>query len=328
MASAKHLRPNPRINQFDQTPRQAQGLVAENPEIERRILQIQAELHIERSGHNFQEKFSEDAHFLKFPTDPLQLKQGLKEFLARARNLPLPLRQKLLSYGNLIKVIFGFDGASVISSLAGKTGKPQVVSPIFTKEEVAELQDAFTGEIIGIVPRKSRNNHPAFFVVNYKTLHALFVENRDLMNYRLDQPAKTFFEQHLQHHITNPSEYSDIVFGILSGYPRDSVQMYQRFQQITRSLPQFKKLEMAHYSGDLSAEDFIRAIRKSTLEQNDKITLVDMLEARKSGEKLDPEADFRVLHPGDIPFAKKRAYWITQYKNLYSPLIEELKTKE
>jgi hypothetical protein len=218
---------------------------------------------------NNKEEFSKIGQKHDFATSGQIVENTFAEFLQQVKGLSEKIVKKLLSQKNISAFVLGFDGILLCNSSSENA---------LTKEEQIELEKALgESEIFILAPVKLgySGESDGFFILNKELAQSVVAKNHDIF-------SETITNSNFSNWVKEESQNlvdDDTKLGLLSGYPRESVEQYQIWLKAQKKALLDSNYSAMFANGNIDVERISAYINKmEQLEPHEKKALINSLQ--------------------------------------------------
>lgn len=257
-----------------------------------------------------------DNRYLKLSVSSKNLFATIEYFIQIISQLKPDLAAKLFQLVSVRKAAFGLDSVALV--------KTATYGIALNDYELSLLNRSLSGDLFAIIDLKKDNRSDSFMMINKPAVKAVMEHHRD----DFDDFAKADPVSYIAREIAQPLRRGEqpgkaIQYGLLSGFPRESVRLYPYFDSYRRAFPDFSQAYMMYISGNYEANNVYAVIENLPVPEKDKNFLRSILaeHARFHDRSIITAGDFVMLNSSDLHYAKRREHWFHHLDSVYKPIV-------
>lgn len=285
---------------------------------------VEAELHKCNSQVNTAE-LDNDSKAFKFVPDSRILFSSIGDFFSHASELPGGLWAKLSAYTKLRRSAYGMDAVACIQT------QPQRGVNDY---ELNQIRSIFGGSNFEVRSIKKDNRANNFMMINRLAARKVVQNHPDLFDDFAKHDIVRWIDQNLLNKISERAargkpvsndvdNFPDVQYGLLSGFPRQSVLLYPAFDTLKRKYPVFANAYTKFLYQNLPADNVVNVIKRSGMTKKDESFLLGIVsqQARFNDRSVIQLDDFDMLSKEDLAYAQRRHAWFMELERIYAPLM-------
>lgn len=258
-----------------------------------------------------------DAHYLKIPVTFQRLITTTEFFIQVMSSQKPELAARLFKLDGVRKCAYGLDSVALVKTHPGMGVALNDYESYLTKNNL-------NGEMFTVFDIEKNNYANSLLIVNNmaaKSITQFYPEDFDDL-VRSD-PIK-FIERSIVDPLRKGrTPTADMQFGLLSGFPRESVRLYPAFDELRKRLPKFANIYRQFLNDEIQANEVYRVIKGLNIPEPEKKFLLKILadQARFNDRAAITAGGFIMFKGEDLHYAQRREQWFRYLDNVYKPIV-------
>lgn len=264
------------------------------------------------------EALDADSRNLKLPFSHSQLVTTVEYFLNVLSGLKPELLSKVFRLDAVRKAVYGLDSVSFVRT-------DPLWGVALNDYEMSLITRALNGDYFTVIDILKDNRADSFMLVNNLSAKAVMQNHPDAFDDIAKADPITYIRKKLVKPLVSGQQPPNhLQYGLLSGFPRESVTKYPYFDSIRRKFPKFARIYVNYLGGEASTNDVYEVINGLPIDQKGRAFLFEILRehARFNDRRALTIGGFIMLTSADLYYAERRELWFRHFDSVYKPVVQ------
>ncbi len=261
-----------------------------------------------------------DFEYRNLPVRYDQLITGVEYFMnLMSANKP-ELAAALFKLDAFRRALYGMDSVATVQTHPS-------FGVMVNDYELSVLKRALEGELFSVFDIRKDNRADTFMVVNKMTAGNIMQRNSDVFDDITAANPVPYIKRTVVDPLRSGGEPAATKeYGLLSGFPRESVRRYPYFHRFRVKYLEFGDIYQKFLFHEAEANEVYDVIENLLVNDKEKTFLrrVLSMHARFSDRRAVMMGQFLMLDPADMYYAQRRQQWFRYFDSVYKPVMRNI----
>jgi hypothetical protein len=260
-----------------------------------------------------------DAKYIKIPMTPSNVAATTEFFIQMTSSIRPDVAGKLVKMDAVRRAAYGLDSVALVKT------HPKI-GVAFNDYELSLISRNLDSDIFTIFDLHKDNRADSFLMVNHMAATKIMNDHPSHFDTMAMINPREYIFQNIVVPLRKGSNPPDTQYGLLSGFPEESVKRYPDFDRLRRKYPELSAIYDNYLCGNAHLGQVDEVIMDINASRKDKNFLCKILSDHShfNDRYALISAGFFMLSKEDQYYGERREHWFRHLDSIYKPIMFQL----